>query len=72
VITIALGVGILNWVVSVSLEEVLPELGVVVSLSPFSVVVAALAGAGAMALAPLLTVRRLRRMDVPSTLRVVE
>lgn len=30
------------------------------------------AGAGAMALAPLLTVRRLRRMDVSSTLRVLE
>jgi len=31
-----------------------------------------IAGAGAMALAPLLTIRRLLRMDVPSTLRVVE
>jgi putative ABC transport system permease protein len=69
---IALGVGILNWVVSVNLEEVLPELGAVVSLSMGSVLLAALAGIGAMGTAPLLSVRRLRRMDVPSTLRVME
>jgi putative ABC transport system permease protein len=69
---VAIGIAILNWVVDVSFKEVLPELGVVVSLSPASVLLAALAGAGAMAAAPLLTVRRLRRMDVPSTLRVVE
>jgi hypothetical protein len=36
------------------------------------VLIAALAGAGAMAIAPLLTYRRMRRMDIPSTLRVVE
>ncbi|MBK5117950.1 MAG: FtsX-like permease family protein, partial [Thermoleophilia bacterium] len=69
---LAIGIAILNWVVDVSFKEVLPELGVVVSLSATSVMLAALAGAGAMAAAPLLTVRRLRRMDVPSTLRVVE
>jgi putative ABC transport system permease protein len=76
VLATAVGVGlgflILGWVVNVSLEEVLPELGVVSSLSFGTVVLAAISGAGAMALAPLLTVRRLRRMDVPSTLRVVE
>jgi putative ABC transport system permease protein len=69
---IVFGVAILNWVVGVNLEEVLPELGVVVSLSAGSVLIAALAGVGAMAAAPLLTARRLRRMDVPSTLRVIE
>jgi len=29
-------------------------------------------GIGAVALAPVLTARRLRRMDIPATLRVVE
>lgn len=71
-IGVVLGLLILGWVVNVSLEEVLPELGVVVSLAPGSIALAALAGAGAMALAPLLTIRKLRRMDIPSTLRVVE
>jgi putative ABC transport system permease protein len=72
VVGVALGTLILSWVIDVSLEEVLPELGVITSLSFGTLVLATLAGAGAMALAPLLTVRRLRRMDVPSTLRVVE
>lgn len=67
-----LGVLILGWVINVSIEEVLPELGVIGSLSLGTVALAALAGVGAMAAAPLLTIRRLRKMDVPSTLRVVE
>jgi putative ABC transport system permease protein len=69
---IAVGLGILSWVVNSSLGEILPDLGVIVSLSGSSILLAALAGAGAMALAPLLTVRRLRRMDIPATLRVLE
>jgi putative ABC transport system permease protein len=69
---LALGALILSWVINVSLEEVLPELGVVSSLSLGTILLAVIAGAGAMALAPLLTIRRLLRMDVPSTLRVVE
>jgi putative ABC transport system permease protein len=36
------------------------------------VITAALVGVVAVALAPVFTARRLRRMDVPSTLRVVE
>lgn len=69
---IVLGAAILGWVVNVNLKEVLPELGVVVTLSPFSILLALLAGAVAMAAAPLLTARRLRRMDIPSTLRTIE
>jgi putative ABC transport system permease protein len=72
VLGIGLGLGILSWVVNSSLEEILPDLGVIVSLSGPSIFLAAVAGAGAMALAPLLTVRKLRRMDIPSTLRVLE
>jgi putative ABC transport system permease protein len=69
---VLMGVLILGWVINVSIEEVLPELGVIGSLSFGTVALAAFAGVGAMAAAPLLTIRRLRRMDVPSTLRVVE
>jgi hypothetical protein len=46
--------------------------GVVVSLSAGSRAAAALSGTAAVALAPVFTARRMRRMDVPSTLRVVE
>jgi hypothetical protein len=44
----------------------------VVSISGESVLAAALVGVIAVALAPLLTARRLRRMDVSSNPRVAE
>jgi putative ABC transport system permease protein len=50
----------------------LPELGVTASISLGSLGIAAIVGVAATAVAPLLTTRRIRRMDIPSTLRVVE
>jgi putative ABC transport system permease protein len=41
-------------------------------VSAGTVLTAVVLGVVAVALAPLLTVRRLRRMDIPGTLRVVE
>jgi putative ABC transport system permease protein len=58
--------------VAATREETFPELGTVIAVSPGSLLVAALVGVLAVAIAPLLTTRRLRRMDIPSTLRVVE
>lgn len=72
VVGIGLGIGVLSWVFRSFLPEVLPELGAVVSLAAGSYLAAALVGIVATALAPLLTIRRLARMDVPSALRVVE
>ena len=69
---IAAGVAVVSWTMKDLLGDTLPDLGAVVTLAPASVVTAALVGIGAVALAPLLTVRRLRRMDIPATLRVVE
>ena len=68
----ALGVLVLRWIVHDLLGETLPDLGAVVSLSAASVVITLLVGVGSVAAAPLLMRRRLRRMDIPSTLRVVE
>ncbi len=71
-----LGIGggllVIGWVVNQTLPETLPDLGLVVSISGGSILIAALVGVIAVAIAPLLTARRLSRMDVPSTLRVVE
>ena len=61
-----------RWVVRGVVPETFPDLDVTVSLSQGSLLVAVLLGTAAVALAPLLTARRLRHMDVPSTLRVVE
>ena len=69
---IALGVAILNYVLGVTLPETLPDLGVLPSIGLGTVAKAVGLGVVAVALAPLLTARRVRRTDVPSTLRVVE
>jgi putative ABC transport system permease protein len=71
-IGIAAGVAVVNWTMKDLLGETLPDLGAVVSLSSASILTAVAVGIGAVALAPLLMVRRLRRMDISSTLRVVE
>ena len=50
----------------------MPELGLEVSLSTETLATAVALGVIAVAAAPLLTIRRMRRMDIPGTLRVVE
>lgn len=69
---IAAGIGVLSWVIGQLVIEVFPELGVEVIMSAGSIGTAVLVGVVAVALAPLLNAPRLRRMDIPSTLRVVE
>ena len=54
------------------MPDTFPDLGVEVALATPTLVAAAAAGLLALGLAPLFTLRRLRRMDVPATLRVME
>jgi len=69
---VAGGLVLIGWVFYAFLPEVLPELGGTITLTRATYSAAALVGVVASAVAPLLTVRRLRRMDVPSTLRIME
>jgi putative ABC transport system permease protein len=69
---VAIGWGVISWMTGSLLPEVLPEVGVEAFVSVASIASAVAIGVGAMALAPLLTARRLLRLDVPSALRVVE
>ena len=71
---LGLGVGwlVIRWMTGTLLPEVLPDAEVLPRLSAASLAETLLVGVGAMALAPLLTLRRLLRLDVPSALRVVE
>ena len=69
---VAAGYGLLAWLTATTIAGVMPEIGVTAALSAGTVAGAVLLGAGTVAVAPLFTVRRLRRMDVPATLRVVE
>lgn len=69
---LAIGLLIVGWVTHELTPSTLPDLGIVTTISATSIGLALLAGVSAMAAAPLSLLRRLRRMDVPSTLRVVE
>jgi putative ABC transport system permease protein len=59
-------------VIATSVSTTMPDIGMVVAVSGRTLLVAALLGVVAVAVGPLFTVRRLRRMDIPRTLRVVE
>jgi putative ABC transport system permease protein len=54
------------------MDQTMPDVGVVPYVSPGTLVIALLLGVGAVAIAPLFTARRVRGVDIPSTLRVVE
>lgn len=69
---LGLGLAVLNWIIRVVARDTYPELGIPISLAPGSIAIAAMLGVIAVALAPLLSVRRLRNTDIPATLRVVE
>lgn len=69
---LALGWAVIRWLTGSLLPEVLPDVEVPAHISRTSVAEVLLVGIGAMALAPLLTLRRLLRLDIPSALRVVE
>jgi putative ABC transport system permease protein len=66
------GMLVLSWMTSALLGNTMPEIGLDVAISSRTLMVTLLLGVLAVAIAPLFTTRRVRRMDIPSTLRVVE
>ncbi|MGZ8563836.1 MAG: ABC transporter permease, partial [Candidatus Limnocylindria bacterium] len=66
------GLLLTRWIVQGIVPDTFPDLDMAVHLSTGSLVTAILLGTLTVALAPVLTTRRLRRMDIPSALRVVE
>ena len=66
------GLWMLWWVVNVTAAETMPEIGLIMEISPMTLVIVVGLGILAVALAPLFTARRMRRMDLPGTLRVME
>ena len=72
IIGLGAGYGLLAWLTATTISSVMPEIGVTALVSTGTVTAALLLGAGTVAVAPLLTLRRLRRTDVPATLRVAE
>jgi putative ABC transport system permease protein len=66
------GHAILTWMVTTAVPSVMPDLGVTATIAAGTVTTALVLGVGTVAAAPLLTLRRLRRLDVPAALRLVE
>ena len=63
---------LLQWVVIVLIPATMPDLGMEAIIKPATLALAVVLGIVAVAVAPVLTLRRLSKMDVPSTLRVME
>jgi putative ABC transport system permease protein len=63
---------VLRWITGSLLPRTLPDIGVLPDLAGGTVLTALAIGSVAVSVAVLLTARKLRRMDVPATLRVVE
>lgn len=69
---VGFGLLVVRWIVLGTVRTTMPDMGIDVVISGATVVTAVVLGVLAVAIAPLLTIRRLRRMDIPGTLRVVE
>jgi putative ABC transport system permease protein len=72
VVGLLVGVAVIAWFVGVKVPEMMPELGITIEVTPGTIGVVLLVGVLVVGLAPLLMTRRLRRMNLPGTLRLVE
>jgi putative ABC transport system permease protein len=63
---------LLRAIIAIRIPSTVPDIDVVAVVSPATLGLSMVLGVLAVALAPLLTVRKLRRMDVPATLKVIE
>ena len=69
---VVLGYGILLWIIYGVVPASYPDMGFSLSFDVAEMAGFLAAGIVVVALAPALTVRKLRRMDIPATLRVLE
>ena len=72
IIGIGLGWVMLHWILTVRMEIIMPEIGYVTYVAPSTLGLVAFFGVLVVAATPLFTIRRITRMDIPATLRVVE
>ncbi len=66
------GLGVLGWILESLASRTLPDLDIARSVSPTTYMVAAGVGVASVSIAPLFLIRRIGRMDLPDTLRVME
>ena len=71
-IGIALGYGLLLWMIHSLVPATYPELGVAFTVDLAQLALLLILAISVIAIAPVLSVRKLQRMDIHSTLRVME
>ncbi len=71
-IGVAGGLAMVWWMTQRLLAETLPDFALEVIVEPATLAMVGVAGVIAVAIAPLFTVRRMRHMDLPGSLRLVE
>ena len=69
---LAVGYGLFRWILESVLPAAIPDLAVHASINGWSYGMTVIIGLAAMAVAPIMVVRQLRRMNLPSALRYVE
>lgn len=69
---VLVGTLMLEWMLRSLARRTLPEFGIDRYVSPTTLLLAATIGIAAVTIAPLFLLRRIRNMDLPSTLRVME
>jgi putative ABC transport system permease protein len=69
---VGLGAALVQWLLRVSMPDTMPDIAIAATVNPMTVVATLAAAVVTVALTPLTAWRRLSRLDIPSTLRVVE
>jgi len=69
---LALGWPLLQRFMVARMESQLENIGLVIAIAPATLLLIVLLSAGVVALTPLVNYRRLRRINIPNTLRVME
>jgi ABC-type antimicrobial peptide transport system permease subunit len=69
---VAVGALMLEWMLRSLAARTLPDFGIERYVSPATLAIAAVVGVAAVTIAPLFLIRRIAKMDLPSTLRVME
>ncbi len=72
IIGLVIGWVVIQLIVRFIVRDVVPDIGMVITVSPSTLITAAALGILVVGAAPLLGVRRLRRLNIPNALRVVE
>lgn len=72
VLGVALGWLLLVYMLTARVEEQMADIRIVATLAPSTLVISIILGVLVVGLTPLLSIRRMKRLDLPSALRVVE